>query len=204
MPVCHFLTFLLLGAPLTNHASPLRAYWDLEPTYAYHCVDIGIFTLTCGILNIITDFLCLVLPVPMIWNMQCERRTRLAILGMFGMGFLTCAAGIARTIYVDITLRKSYDMTWFLYPEHLTTALEVDIGMVSVFWTLPFSLLDSNNGGIIRSVHLFRRSEPYIFTTSVVKGPQSPRTKRSTTLGCALSRGRQSMRDPLKWRLRVA
>ena len=111
--------------------SPLSAYWDINPQYSYSCVDIGILTLICGILNILTDFVCLFLPLPIIWNIQRPKKQRLLILVMFAVGFLTCMAGIIRTIYADIALRKTYDMTWWLFPLHFTTALEIDIGLVS-------------------------------------------------------------------------
>ena len=126
---------------LTNHFRPLRAYWDIEPLYPYRCVDIGIFTLICGVLNVVTDFVCLFLPVPMIWNMNGPFRQRIAILAMFCSGLMTCAAGVARTILVDYVLRKTYDTTWYLYPKNLATALEIDIGLVSALLT---SVLLSN------------------------------------------------------------
>ena len=173
--------------------SPLSAYWDVEPQYPYVCVNIGMFTLVCGILNILTDFLCLFLPVPMIWNIQRPKKQRIAILAMFAVGALTCVAGIARTIYADITLRKTYDMTWWLYPLHLATALEIDVGLVSLIAPFLSNTRSSRKiepvveTHIFRSAHLSRRSEPYFFITRL-KINDKIRLSKLAYLGSVLSR----------------
>ena len=124
------------------------------------------FTLVCGILNILTDFLCLFLPVPMIWSIQRPKKQRIAILAMFAVGIFTCMAGIARTIFADITLRKTYDITWWLYPLHLATALEIDIGLVSLLALLLSSTSTCHKHKVVGS--LYGLNTPYTYETLYV------------------------------------
>lgn len=44
-----------------------------------------------GILNIVTDILIYLLPVPMLWGLQLNWRKKGAIMGVFGLGILSVA-----------------------------------------------------------------------------------------------------------------
>lgn len=44
-----------------------------------------------GILNIVTDILTYLLPVPMLYGLQLTWRKKGAILGIFGLGILSIA-----------------------------------------------------------------------------------------------------------------
>lgn len=44
-----------------------------------------------GILNIVTDILTYLLPVPMLYSLQLSLRKKGAILGIFGLGILSIA-----------------------------------------------------------------------------------------------------------------
>jgi len=44
-----------------------------------------------GILNIVTDILIYLLPVPMLWGLQLTWRKKGAIMGIFGLGILSIA-----------------------------------------------------------------------------------------------------------------
>jgi len=41
-----------------------------------------------GVLNIITDVLVLCLPIPVIWNLQMRVANKIALTGVFAVGFL--------------------------------------------------------------------------------------------------------------------
>ncbi|CAG7995021.1 unnamed protein product [Penicillium olsonii] len=53
-----------------------------------------------GILNIVTDILIYLLPVPMLWGLQLNWRKKGAIMGVFGLGILSVAAGCIRYDFV--------------------------------------------------------------------------------------------------------
>ncbi|CAI7660192.1 unnamed protein product [Penicillium bialowiezense] len=82
---------------------PPSKFWDLRDEVAGHCIDPSTqqaFYEANGILNIITDILIYITPIPMLWNVQINLRKKLALLGVFGLGVLSIAAGCVRYDYV--------------------------------------------------------------------------------------------------------
>lgn len=66
---------------------PLKFNW--QPTLpGGKCGDRSTFWLTTGLLNIITDLFVLSLPIPMVWKLQVPRANKIALLIIFGLGFL--------------------------------------------------------------------------------------------------------------------
>ena len=65
---------------------PFRALWD--PTVTAYCIRVDIVVLVCGSLNIATDVVILVLPVPEIWHLQIAMRQKLQLTFLFLLGGL--------------------------------------------------------------------------------------------------------------------
>lgn len=64
---------------------PLQSLWDTtieDP----HCINYGSFTLATGIINILTDFTILFLPIPLIWNLQTSAQKKWLLIFTFAMG----------------------------------------------------------------------------------------------------------------------
>lgn len=38
--------------------------------------------------TIVTDFLCALIPLPIIWNLHMDRKTKASITGLMGLGVL--------------------------------------------------------------------------------------------------------------------
>ena len=54
----------------------------------HHCIDQIKFELAAAMLNIVIDFVIIVLPLPTIWSLQLPRRQKLALSGVFMLGML--------------------------------------------------------------------------------------------------------------------
>ncbi|MCJ1420924.1 hypothetical protein MMC32_007284 [Xylographa parallela] len=71
-----------------------------------------------GSFNILTDFMILALPMPMVWNLHVPRKNKIALFGMFGVGFTICIISIVRLItlvsvsYADITYSVVDALIW--------------------------------------------------------------------------------------------
>ncbi|KAI9885279.1 MAG: Suppressor of Sensor Kinase (SLN1) [Watsoniomyces obsoletus] len=92
---------------------PVRAVWIKFPNAK--CLNKKDLTVVPGILNIITDFAILVLPLPIIWNLQIARWRKAALTGVFGLGGFACAISIIRIVNFFVkTGRPSWlmDITW--------------------------------------------------------------------------------------------
>ena len=48
--------------------------------------------------NIFTDVCFAALPIPIIWRLQMKVRTRLYLVGVFGLGFIAVFIGVAKAI----------------------------------------------------------------------------------------------------------
>lgn len=118
---------------------PLSAFWNPLAEYPHHCIDEGNYMLSFGILTIILDFATLLLPVPLVMSLQLTTKQRIAVLTLFGLGFVVCIAGIVQVYYVDFALKKSYDETWDGWPLWVASAVQVDVGIVSPSSQVIFS-----------------------------------------------------------------
>ncbi|CAG8974446.1 hypothetical protein HYALB_00004142 [Hymenoscyphus albidus] len=54
---------------------------------------------------IATDFLVLSLPIPVVWGLQLPVKQRLAVVGMFLLGTVVCAAGVTRFIVFQASMK---------------------------------------------------------------------------------------------------
>jgi hypothetical protein len=84
----------------------VRAGWDLPlrpPSFgngSAKCVSQSVFAqfaLFNSIINIATDFLLALLPVPLIWKLQTGIRTKILVVGVLSLGLFACAAGIVKS-----------------------------------------------------------------------------------------------------------
>ncbi|KAI4242459.1 MAG: hypothetical protein L6R40_004013 [Gallowayella cf. fulva] len=62
-------------------------------------------------------------------SLQLTTKQRIAVLTLFGLGFVVCIAGIVQVYYVDFALKKSYDETWDGWPLWVASAVQVDVGI---------------------------------------------------------------------------
>lgn len=119
---------------------PIHAYWDVQPTYPYHCMNAGYMVFSASVVNIFTDFLATVLPMPLIWNLKLPARQRIAVISIFGLGIVVNVAGSIRTAFVWKSMVASYDTTWLGWPVLLAATVEINIGLVCC-------ILHSNSSG---------------------------------------------------------
>ncbi|KAJ9227202.1 hypothetical protein DTO027B5_791 [Paecilomyces variotii] len=110
--------------------NPVRAFWDLEPSYPYHCLNGNNDVFAASVVNIFTDLLCTVLPMPLIWRLKLPVRQRMAVISIFGVGIVVNVAGAIRTAFVYKSLIASYDSTWVGWPIFLAAAIEINLGLI--------------------------------------------------------------------------
>ncbi|KAI0481248.1 hypothetical protein GGR56DRAFT_688849 [Xylariaceae sp. FL0804] len=88
--------------------SPVAGYWDisLNPT----CLpEVKIQTVN-AIGNMITDVIVLLLPMPVVWKLSLKKAQKLALMGIFGLGFFTCVISMLRLVFMrEIGVDISYD-----------------------------------------------------------------------------------------------
>ncbi|MCJ1469046.1 hypothetical protein MMC07_007678 [Pseudocyphellaria aurata] len=78
--------------------SPQAKYWDTE--IPGHCVSFRTANLIFSALNIFSDLFIMILPLPMIWNMQLSWRGKVGVSLVFLSGAIAGVVAMMRTIYV--------------------------------------------------------------------------------------------------------
>lgn len=67
---------------------------------------------THAALNIVTDFIfAVVIPIPILWGLQMNRRTKAAVMIMLSLGIFVCLAGILRVPTI-VNYGKAGDFLW--------------------------------------------------------------------------------------------
>ena len=64
-------------------------FWTSPETSQYLCVNTSILQLVLGVLDVVTDLLILMMPVPLVWVLAAHQKSqRLAIIATFVPGLL--------------------------------------------------------------------------------------------------------------------
>jgi hypothetical protein len=115
---------------LTWASRPPQDYWKVSKGPQPNCINQASSLLVAGIINTLTDFAVVLLPIRTIWLLQMPTRQALIIIMLFSFGFVSCGAGILRTYYM-YKVTQTWDQTWHSYPVWITSAIELYIGVVS-------------------------------------------------------------------------
>ena len=67
--------------------SPVNKLWDYRVTGG-HCLNAKALAISHAALNIFTDLLILVIPIPIVWRLQLNVRTKIQVLSILGLGAL--------------------------------------------------------------------------------------------------------------------
>ncbi|KAG4029788.1 hypothetical protein MFRU_014g00870 [Monilinia fructicola] len=80
------------------------AYWTSTIVEKEHCVDTSKLHNAFAISDVVTDFIIISLPVPMIFGLHLTVARKIGILAIFSLGALTIAASIVRmTVFIQAT-----------------------------------------------------------------------------------------------------
>jgi hypothetical protein len=127
---------------------PFSYFWNqyVDPTARGRCINIAAFYVGNGAANVITDFIILIIPIPIIWNLQMPIMERLSVLGIFLLGGLyvfflfypvstngtaissVCGAGVVRLFFLT-KMFKSADFTWNMSQAFIWSSVEPNIGI---------------------------------------------------------------------------
>ena len=67
---------------------PVSGAWNPVIRVTAHCVSLHKFFQGLATINVVTDFLLLVAPLPHLWHLHCPMTTKLQLMSLFSIGFL--------------------------------------------------------------------------------------------------------------------
>ena len=62
----------------------------------------------------------IILPIPIVWKLELPLRQRIAVISIFFLGLIVCAAGIMKLLFIIQAMILSYDSTWVGWVRSLT------------------------------------------------------------------------------------
>ncbi|OQO04337.1 hypothetical protein B0A48_10948 [Cryoendolithus antarcticus] len=76
--------------------TPIAGFWDYQLARSAKCFPkLPVWFTNAGI-NIVTDIAIVGLPIPMIRQLKMAKRQKIALMGVFALGFFTCLTSILR------------------------------------------------------------------------------------------------------------
>ncbi|KAI0401751.1 hypothetical protein F4802DRAFT_600753 [Xylaria palmicola] len=112
---------------------PIRYNWALTPDVPQHCGDLALKFLLSSIFNLILDFGILILPMPVLWTLHMNRRKKIAITFVFGLGTFVVFSTAWRT-YNVVEFSKpaaQRNFTVAIIDDALWSGLEITLGIIN-------------------------------------------------------------------------
>ncbi|KAI1333984.1 hypothetical protein F5Y15DRAFT_430234 [Xylariaceae sp. FL0016] len=106
---------------------PLSYLWNSEQKG--YCINYGYLQLSSGIINIITDFLILALPLPIIWKLNITKHKKWQVSLTLAIGCTACLVSVVRLAYAQ-TL-GGVDGSWDGVPLTYISIVEVTVGILA-------------------------------------------------------------------------
>lgn len=120
--------------------SPISAYWTVS-FVKQKCINEKAHVLAAGVINTVTDFIIVLLPIKTVKNLNLPKRQRIAVYVLFTGGLLASIAGAVRTYFTwRLTSDPDHDITWNSYYVMLLSSIELSVGIIcaSIPATKPF------------------------------------------------------------------
>ncbi|KAI4265199.1 MAG: hypothetical protein L6R35_007169 [Caloplaca aegaea] len=121
------------------HCNPVQKAWHII-TYQgpSKCFGIGTIQIVIGGFNIVTDFIILIMPMPIILGLNMGWKRKIGLLLIFATGIVVLASTIVRQVIVVQHLHeivggpntRNLDASWNTAPETLWLTVENDIGII--------------------------------------------------------------------------
>ncbi|KAI9807205.1 MAG: hypothetical protein M1825_005923 [Sarcosagium campestre] len=111
--------------------NPIKKLWDSSITYGT-CINPEPLAIAHAALNIFTDLLILVIPIPVVWTLQLGLRFRLQIILMFATGAFVCGVSFVRLVILTKGGADNFqpDATWARFDNNLWSVIECCFGLI--------------------------------------------------------------------------
>ncbi|KAL8756889.1 MAG: hypothetical protein Q9199_002616, partial [Rusavskia elegans] len=157
------LMVLAWGIALTFVAlftcTPIRRSWDRR--IPGHCLNREANFLGAAVPNILTDFILLVMPMPMLWHVQTTFRRKIGLFGVFAAGYVVLILSIVRFVFIArLGTELDKDLTWNGVNSVMLLVCETSIAFISSCVPSIFNLVKhAATKGYLRLPSWSRRTE---------------------------------------------
>ncbi|KAK7540159.1 hypothetical protein IWX49DRAFT_507899 [Phyllosticta citricarpa] len=80
---------------------PMKAHWtpSLVHTKCGSQLHLTIVSYVQAVINIASDLFCALLPIPLLWNVRMNQKTKMSVIVLLGMGIFASASAMVRLKY---------------------------------------------------------------------------------------------------------
>ncbi|KAF5021006.1 hypothetical protein F66182_6937 [Fusarium sp. NRRL 66182] len=126
----HVVTTIVIWLLYGLQCRPLAAFYEPEKYPNVKCLETNVTYFVPYTLNMATDVLILVLPLPVIWSLQMTLHRRLGVLAVITTGgSAVLTSGLRAIILYEFA--KSPDFTWSLGKMVIISNVEMQVGIVA-------------------------------------------------------------------------
>ncbi|OQD81970.1 hypothetical protein PENANT_c024G08849 [Penicillium antarcticum] len=110
--------------------NPIHYFWHISPEVREnHCLPTGAVWFTNAGIQIATDVVILILPMPLLWKLQMPRRQKYGVVAVFGLGIIVIATSSARLSQLAIMVNRK-DFTKTNAQAAIWSSLEANISII--------------------------------------------------------------------------
>ncbi|KAM0351009.1 hypothetical protein ACHAPU_002787 [Fusarium lateritium] len=120
----------ILWITMAFACKPVSHFWNQYTGSKGQCIDVKLFFLVLGIMNMVNDIVILSVPIPRIWALKMNHRTKISVVCIMLLGSFVCIASIARIYYLWLFFQK-IDTTWSMGPSFAWSSLEPSVAIIS-------------------------------------------------------------------------
>ncbi|KAI9783008.1 MAG: hypothetical protein M1816_001622 [Peltula sp. TS41687] len=166
--------------------TPRRKIWDMS-VQGGHCIDIKTMQVTVAALNVVTDVLILLLPMPLVWYfLRVPRRQKIALTAVFMTGSFVCIVSMVRLKEV-IAVKHTRDITWAVFDSTLWSIVEANVGIAVACMPTLKLLVRKIFPGALEATTARHRDEISASTGPNGSGSNQSKRKPSRTISTGLT-----------------
>ncbi|KAH6883257.1 hypothetical protein BKA58DRAFT_435004 [Alternaria rosae] len=135
----YFTIFVVVGScvgivvSLLAACRPFAKNIDVTVTEG-QCLNKAALYIATGVLNIITDIMVIILPIPMVLRLQMSKERKIMVIGIFSAGSVTCVTSAVRVALLPPML-TSKDASWdTVYP---SLWILIEASLIIITGSLP-------------------------------------------------------------------
>ncbi|KZL63735.1 pth11-like integral membrane protein [Colletotrichum incanum] len=142
--VIFFGTYVACQVTTFSECDPFHLYWQVVPDPGA-CSKAQLQLVVVGVLNIVTDFMLLVLPLPLVFSLKTPWQRKVQLYALFTLGVFIIAITVIR-LPINITNKDSQiNRTTWASTELLTAAIVVNAPTLYGLWNKKRQAKSSSN-----------------------------------------------------------
>ncbi|KAK3377461.1 hypothetical protein B0H63DRAFT_477246 [Podospora didyma] len=110
---------------------PIEAYWMAILGVQGTCLSKGGVTFSNAGINIATDIILIVVPIPLLWRLQIPQKQKIILMCLFGMGTFACITSIIRlqSLYM-IAIAPEAEQSVKGVSIAIWSSIEINVGII--------------------------------------------------------------------------